>query len=155
MKELFNRFIGMNAETRKRTITAIVVAVLDFLTAFGIVSVSDEQYQAILKLALVVATAFVWAYCSHFKNNDFTEAGVKGTDITRQIKREQEEGYIGERFFTNQDGDILSLEDFETDEVNGDEMAAEEMAAEALSESGEDLVDNAAIEDEEESEDNE
>lgn len=156
MKELLNKFIGMNTETRKRTITAIVVAVLDFLTAFGIVSVSDEQYQAILKLALAVATAFVWAYCSHFKNNDFTEAGVKGTDVTRQIKREQEEGYIGERFFTNQDGDILSLEDFETDEVDGDEMAAEEMAAEALAESGEEVVDeDFAVEIEEESEDNE
>ena len=155
MKELFNRFIGMNAETRKRTITAIVVAILDFLTAFGIIEVSEEQSQALLKLVLAVVTAFVWAYCSHFKNNDFTEAGVKGTDITRQIKREQEEGYIGERFFTNQDGDILSLEDFETDEVDGNEMAAEEMAAEALAESSEDLVDDAAIEDEEESEDNE
>lgn len=156
IKDLLNKFVGMNAETRKRTVTAGVVAVLDFLTAFGFINFSTEQTQALLKLVLTITTAFVWAYCSHFKNNDFTEAGVRGTSLTRQIKREQEDGYIGERFFTNQDGDILSLEDFETDEVDGDVMAAEEMAAEALAESGEEVADeDFAVETEEESEDNE
>lgn len=138
IKDVLNKFVGMNAETRKRTVTAVVIAVLDFLTAFGFISFNAEQTQALLKLILTIATAFVWAYCSHFKNNDFSEAGVKGTGITRQIKREQDKNYVGERFFTNQDGDIMSVEDWETDEVDGDVMAAEQMAAEALAEESDD-----------------
>lgn len=138
IKDILNKFVGMNAETRKRTVTAVVIAVLDFLTAFGFISFNAEQTQALLKLILTIATAFVWAYCSHFKNNDFTEASVKGTGITRQIKREQDKNYVGERFFTNQDGDIMSVEDWETDEVDGDVMAAEQMAAEALAEESDD-----------------
>ena len=130
LKDLLDKYVGMNAETRERTILAVIMALVDFLSAFGIIEFTDGQIQAIYKLLLVISTAIVWGYCSHYKNNDYTEASVKGTGVTRQIKKEQEEGYVGERFFTNSDGDILSAEDFATEEVDGDTMAAEEMAAE-------------------------
>lgn len=130
INDILNRFVGMTAETRRNTIYAFIMALIDFLSAFHIIEFSDNQIEAIYKLVLVISTAIVWGYCSHYKNNDYTEAAVRGTGVTRQIKKEQEEDYIGERFFTNSDGDILSAEDFITEFVDGDTMAAEEMAAE-------------------------
>ena len=79
----------MNAETRARTVTAIVTAVLDFLAAFHIVHFSDAQTDAIYKIVLTIVTAFVWAYASHYKNNDFTEEACEGTGLTRILKAEK------------------------------------------------------------------
>lgn len=101
MRDMLNKFVGMNAETRRNTITAFVVAVLDFLTAFNIIHFSEEQTQAIYKLVLVVTTAIVWAYCSHYKNNDYTEEACIGTGVTRQLKAEKEKNYVGDFFFTD------------------------------------------------------
>ena len=111
MREIMNRYIGMDAETRKQTVLAFVTALIDFLTAFHIIAFTDAQIQAIYKLALCIVTAIVWGYCSHYKNNNFTEAGCIGTGVTRQIKAEQEGEYIGDYFFT----------DIEDDEEVGDE----------------------------------
>lgn len=139
MKDYFsyiiNKYLGMNSETRERTILAIIMAIVDFLSAFNIIEFTDAQIQAIYKLVLVIVTAIVWAYCSHYKNNDYTEAGTIGTGITRQIKLEQDKDYIGERFYTNDDGSLLTEEssNFVTEQEDDDTMAAEFAAAEAES----------------------
>jgi hypothetical protein len=99
MKDAIYKFIGMDAETRKQTIIAFITAVVDFLSAFHIIEFTDEQVQAVYKLVLVVVTAFVWAYYSHYKNNNFTEEGCIGTGVTRQLKREKEKDYAGEIFY--------------------------------------------------------
>lgn len=99
MKDAIYKFIGMDAETRKQTIVAIITAVVDFLSAFHIIEFTDEQVQAIYKLALCLVTAFVWAYYSHYKNNNFTEEGCIGTGVTRQLKREKDKEYAGEIFY--------------------------------------------------------
>lgn len=132
MRDIINKFVGMNAETRARTITAFIIAVADALSVFGVISFSDAQLDAIKNLVLLVVTGFVWAYCSHYKNNDYTEGAVRGTGITRQINNERKEGYTGERFYTNQVGDLLDNEaDYDVEDVDGDVMACEQMAAEA------------------------
>lgn len=102
MKDIINKFVGMDEGTRKDTIAAFIVAVLDFLTAFNIIHFDELQIQAIYKLLLVIVTAIVWGYCSHYKNNNFTEEGCIGTGITRQLKKEKEENYIGDVFFTQE-----------------------------------------------------
>lgn len=96
MKNIINRLIGMDAGTRTRTITALVTAVLDFLTAFGIVNFSDAQTDAIYKIVLTIVTAFVWGYSSHYKNNDFTEEACEGTGLTRLLKAEKKAGVYTE-----------------------------------------------------------
>ena len=137
MKDYFsyviNKYIGMNSETRERTILAIIMAIVDFLSAFNIIEFTDAQIQSIYKLVLAIMTAIVWAYCSHYKNNDYTEAGTIGTGVTRQIKLEQSEDYVGERFYTNADGSLFTEEgsNFVTEDEDEDTMAAEFMAAEA------------------------
>ena len=123
MKQLLDKFVGMNAETRGRTVTAFIVAVLDFLAAFHILEFTQDQYQAILKIVLVLTTAFVWAYCSHYKNNDYTEEACIGTGVTRQLKIEKDPKYIGDRFYT----EYCDLNDPEAVKYVGDE---EEMTEE-------------------------
>ena len=86
LKDVINRYVGMNAETRRQTIIAFITALIDFLTAFHIIEFSDEQIQAIYKLALCIVTAFVWGYCSHYKNNDFTPEMDAHTKLGREAK---------------------------------------------------------------------
>lgn len=96
MKNIINRLIGMNAETRARTVTAFLTAVLDFLAAFHIVRFSDAQTNAIYKIVLTIVTAVVWGYASHYKNNDYTEEACEGTGLTRLLKAEKQAGVYTE-----------------------------------------------------------
>lgn len=96
MKNIINRIIGMNAETRARTVAAFVTAVLDFLAAFHIVHFSDAQTDAIYKIVLTIVTAVVWGYASHYKNNDFTEEACEGTGLMRLLKAEKKAGVYTE-----------------------------------------------------------
>lgn len=94
MTELIYRYIGMDAETRRQTVLAFITALVDFLTAFHIIEFTDEQIQALYKLALCIVTAIVWGYCSHYKNNNFTPEAAVATITMRDAKtkrlREQE-----------------------------------------------------------------
>lgn len=96
MKNIINKLIGMDAGTRARTVTAFVTAVLDFLSAFHIIHFDDAQIASIHKIALTVLTAVVWAYASHYKNNDYTEEACEGTGLTRLLKAEKNSGVYTE-----------------------------------------------------------
>lgn len=86
MKDVINRFVGINPETRKQTIIAFLTAVIDFLSAFHIIEFTDDQIQAIYKLVLCLVTAFVWGYCSHYRNNDYSPEMDAHTKLGRQEK---------------------------------------------------------------------
>lgn len=86
MKDILNKYVGMDAETRKQTVIAVLTALIDFLSAFHIIEFTDAQIQAIYKLALCIVTAVVWGYCSHYRNNNYTPEGVAGTIVTREMK---------------------------------------------------------------------
>lgn len=94
LKDIIYRYIGLDAETRKQTVIALCTAVIDFLTAFNIIEFSDAQIQAIYKMALTLVTAFVWGYCSHYKNNNYTPemvvATITGRDAKTKRLKEQE-----------------------------------------------------------------
>lgn len=96
MKNIINKLIGMDAGTRTRTVTALVTAILDFLSAFHIIHFDDAQIASIHKIALTVLTAVVWAYASHYKNNDYTEEACEGTGLTRLLKAEKQVGVYTE-----------------------------------------------------------
>ena len=89
MKDVIYRFIGLDAETRKQTVIAILTAIIDFLTAFHIIEFTDAQIQAIYKLVLTLVTAFVWGYCSHWKNNNYTPEAVVATITMRDAKEKR------------------------------------------------------------------
>lgn len=86
MRDIIYRYIGLDAETRKQTVIAFVTALVDFLTAFHIIEFTDDQVQAIYKLALCIVTAIVWGYCSHWKNNNYTPEAVVATAKLRDAK---------------------------------------------------------------------
>ena len=82
MKDKPLNIIGLDKGTRERTITDIVVGILDFLVVFNIVSFTDAQVQAIVKLVLSITT-FI-AFCvSYYYNNCHTEANCKYTGLAR------------------------------------------------------------------------
>ena len=94
MKDSLKRFIGLDTETQIQTITAVVMALIDFLSVFGFIEFTDPQMQAVHKLVLCLATAIVWGYCSHYKNNNYTPemvvATIKGRDAKQKRLWEQE-----------------------------------------------------------------
>ena len=49
----------------------------------------------VIYIFLVLASAVGYYY-----NEDFSEASCHGTGVTRQIKEELKEDYVGERFYT-------------------------------------------------------
>ena len=49
-----------------------------------------------------------------WKNHDFTKEACIGTGITRQLKAEQEDGYVGDYFYVN------DLEELSEDELDVD-----------------------------------
>lgn len=110
LRDTIYKYIGQDAETRKQTVFAFVTAVVDFLTAFHIIEFTDDQIQAIYKLALCIVTAIVWGYCSHYKNNNYTPEAVVATVKLRDAKKkrmmeqetveEPEDSYIEEEEVT-------------------------------------------------------
>ena len=128
MNDLLNKFLGMNAETRRRTVAAVVMYVINFLLVFNIVSFSNEQVEAIVQLATVLVVGFTWFY-SHYFNNDYTEEAAIGTGITRQLKAEKAEEYVGDVFYEDIDGEgnfnIVEEEVDESEIIHLDEEGEE------------------------------
>lgn len=58
-----------------------------------------------LIVALLAITYTGW------KNHDFTEEACIGTGITRQLKAEKRDGYVGDFFYTDDDEDIEDIEE--------------------------------------------
>lgn len=83
----------MNRGTRIRGIALILALVLTGLALFDIVMVFSAKIIIYIFLVLTAAVGYYW-------NEDFTEASCHGTGVTRQIKEELKDGYIGERFYT-------------------------------------------------------
>ena len=83
----------MNRGTRIRGIALILALVLTGLALFDIVIVFSVKIVIYIFLVLAAAVGYYW-------NEDFTEASCHGTGITRQIKEELKDDYIGERFYT-------------------------------------------------------
>lgn len=83
----------MNRGTRIRGIALILALVLTGFALFDIMMVFSAKI--VIYIFLVLAAAVGYYY-----NEDFTEASCHGTGVTRQIKEELKDDYIGERFYT-------------------------------------------------------
>lgn len=57
---------------------------------------------------------FIIVACATWFNNDYTDEARIGTGVTRQLKAEQNDDYIGELFFTDEEEEE-ELEDFTDD----------------------------------------
>ena len=83
----------MNIGTRLRGIALILALVLTGLAFFDIIMVYSAKIVIFIFLVLAAAVGYYY-------NEDFSEASCRGTGVTRQIKRELKQDYIGERFYT-------------------------------------------------------
>lgn len=101
MQDLANKFLGMNKETRMRTVGAVVIYVINFLVVFHIINFTNEQVEAITQITTMIITGIAW-YLSHYYNNDFTEEAARHTGAMRQEKLEKKADYVGDMFYTEE-----------------------------------------------------
>lgn len=83
----------MNRGTRIRGIALILALVLTGLALFNVVTVLIAKIIIFIFLVLAATVGYYW-------NEDFTEASCHGTGVTRQIKKELKNDYLGEKFYT-------------------------------------------------------
>ena len=88
----------MNTGTIIRTILAVATVINSGAIATGIAEFENPTVNLIYKILSFCATAVI-LFINTWYNNDFTEEACIGTGITRQLKAEKEDGYIGDRFF--------------------------------------------------------
>ena len=89
----------MNKGTIIRTILVVASCLNTALMATDVAQFHNETVNLIYRIASVVLN-FVIVGISTYYNNDYTEEACRGTAMTRQLKAEQKDDYIGERFFT-------------------------------------------------------
>ena len=89
----------MNKGTKIRTALAIAMAFYVALYKVDVTDFGNDTVNLIYQILMKLAT-FVVIFLVTYFNQDYTEAGAIGTGVTRQIKKELEDSYIGDRFFT-------------------------------------------------------
>lgn len=92
----------MNKGTKIRTILGILTTINTVLAVTDITQFGNEQLTFYYKLISVVVNAVVVAINTYY-NNDYTEEACIGTGITRQLKAEKKDDYIGDYFFADYD----------------------------------------------------
>ena len=102
----------MNAGTKIRTILVIATCLNTALLATDVAQFGNETVNLIYKI-LSVAANFVIVFCATWFNNDYTEEACAGTGLTRQLKTEKKDDYIGDLFFTEDEEGIEDEEEVE------------------------------------------
>lgn len=102
----------MNSGTIIRTILVIATCLNTALMATDFAQFENATVNLIYRIVSVTLN-FVIVFCATYFNNDYTEEGAIGTGITRQLKLENDDDYVGDYFFTEEDDE----EDEEEEEV--------------------------------------
>ncbi len=93
----------MNTGTKIRTALRIAVSLN---TAVYAVTAAVGQlgwgWLTVAWAVLTIISDFAVAFLTTYFNNDYTEVAARHTAEMRQEKRELKEGYIGDRFFTEE-----------------------------------------------------
>lgn len=95
----------MNTGTRIRTILVIATCFNTALMSTDVAQFHNPTLNMIYKVLSVIAN-FVIVFCATYYNNDYTEEACIGTGITRQLKAEQQEDYIGDLFYDVADEEV-------------------------------------------------
>ena len=98
----------MNNGTKIRTILRIVFSVYTAFCAWQ-VSITELSKQlhapwliAVCAVIIVISGLLVDVLTTYY-NNDYTEEAAIGTGVTRQLKAEKKDDYIGDYFFADYD----------------------------------------------------
>lgn len=87
----------MNKGTILRTILAVAVSINTALAVTDVTSFENDKLNLAYKIASMVVNFIVVAINTYY-NNDYTEEGCIGTGMTRMLKAQKKEGFIGEDF---------------------------------------------------------
>jgi len=105
----------MNSGTIIRTVLVIATCLNTALMATDFAQFGNATVNLIYRI-LSVALNFVIVFCATYFNNDYTEEGAIGTGITRQLKLENDDDYVGDYFFTEEDDEDDEEEEEAIDE---------------------------------------
>ena len=87
----------MNTGTKIRTVLAVLTTLNTVLAVTDVAQFGNETVNFWYKVISVIVNAAVVGINTWF-NNDYTEEACEGTGLTRQLKAEKSEDYIGEVF---------------------------------------------------------
>lgn len=93
----------MNIGTKLRTILTIATCLNTALMATDLTGFSNATVDSVYKIVSIVLNFIIVALTTYY-NNDFTEEACRGTAITRQMKDEKKDDYIGDYFFAEGGG---------------------------------------------------
>lgn len=102
----------MNRGTIIRTILVVATCFNTALMATDVAQFGNETVNLVYRILSVVAN-FVIVFCATYFNNDYSEEACVGTGVTRQLKAEKRDDYIGDYFFAEEE-----LEDEDEEEEN-------------------------------------
>jgi hypothetical protein len=91
----------VNSGTKIRTILVIATCLNTALMSTDVAQFGNQTVNLIYKMLSVVAN-FVIVFCATWFNNDYTDIASQHTAEMRQHKAELEDGYIGDKFFTDE-----------------------------------------------------
>ena len=94
----------MNKGTKVRTILFAIACVNQAIASVGDVDFGSHTVNVIYKVISTALTIIVGAVALYY-NNDFTEEACIGTGVTRQLKAEKEEDYVGDYFYAEEEDD--------------------------------------------------
>lgn len=106
----------MNNGTRIRTALAVAMAFYVALYKVDVTDFGNDTVNLIYQILMKVATFAVIWLVTYF-NQDYTEAGAIGTGVTRQIKKELDDSYIGDRFFTEAIKEVEEEDEYEDNQT--------------------------------------
>ncbi len=95
----------MNTGTVIRTALAIAVSIHTALIATDVTGFQNPKVDLIYKIVSIIVNFIVVALTTYY-NQDYTEEACQGTGITRQLKAEKKEGYIGDKFYTDPEEEV-------------------------------------------------
>lgn len=90
----------MNQGTIIRTILVIASCFNTALMATDVAQFGNETVNLVYRILSVVAN-FIIVFCATYFNNDYSEEACQGTGMTRQLKAEKKQGYVGDFFYTD------------------------------------------------------
>lgn len=91
----------MNKGTKIRTILVIATCLNTALLSTDFAQFHNQTLDLIYRI-LSVALNFVIVACATYFNNDYSEEACIGTGVTRQLKAEKRDDYVGDYFFAEE-----------------------------------------------------
>lgn len=91
----------MNYGTKLRTVLGILTTINTVLCVTDVTQFGNDTLTFWYKVVSVIVNAIVVGINTYY-NNDYTPEAAIGTGITRQLKAEKQEDYIGDQFYTEE-----------------------------------------------------